>query len=113
MHTRYSLIAASHVLVGMRAYCNDDVLFTRIRPSKDVYDITSSDVDMLHVRYDSHTRNPRWVMEHLHRNDMPAEATKRPLFYPENKIDHEIFRVCDYNSCHAIVMFLTGEPKHL
>lgn len=72
-------------------------LSINIIPSKDVYDIISRDGDQLYIKYDSRTRNPRWVSERFVRESGPhgnmTSVTKRPNFFSENKIDQDNFRV--------------------
>jgi DNA/RNA endonuclease G (NUC1) len=66
-------------------------LLDNLNPSKDRYMIRKSK-DLL-VCYDSRSRNPLYVLEHLHRsNYIPKKFSKRPNFFVENVIDDN-FRV--------------------
>jgi DNA/RNA endonuclease G (NUC1) len=65
-------------------------LFDKIIPSKDRYKIRKSK-DLL-IYYDSRTRNPAFVIEHLHSTNHSAEKLQRPTYFVENLIDED-FRV--------------------
>ena len=65
-------------------------------PSKDKFFVRDKHADNLSILFDSRTRNPKWVMEHLRAEESTISKSdrKKSKFFSENSIDIESFRVC-------------------
>jgi hypothetical protein len=115
----WSLVAVvSSLLKASESESNSHELFPiHMVPSKEAYDIFSRDGDQLHIKFDSRTRNPRWVTERLSRQRVSNEdtnmITKRPSFYSERKIDQDSFRVCDYHPPKATQCLIINRSELL
>ena len=76
----------------------DDISYSSLYPSKDKFFVRDQHNTRLSILYDSRTRNPRWVMEHLSSNSANKVVAdrKKSKFFVESAIDVEAFRVmCD------------------
>jgi DNA/RNA endonuclease G (NUC1) len=74
-------------------------IYSTYFPSKDSYYLRKESSSNFKICYDTRTSNPKWVIEHLRKNDesnssdnRTNEQKQRPNFFSESKID-ELFRV--------------------
>lgn len=86
-------------------------LFKAIKPPNDALTFKNQDGDILCIQYDTRTKNPRWVMEHLHQDlvrSQVGEGTpiKRPHFYTESRIRDNSFKVIYILICVKTTEFM-------
>lgn len=47
------------------------------------------------IKYDTYTRNPKWVLEHISNRDGTVQDSRKHMhFFPESKISFQAFQVC-------------------